>query len=45
MAVLAVMIEAKLKALQDELLHLSSLMQQIRTPNYLPDKKEELFPR
>jgi len=44
MAVLAVMIEAKLKDLQDELLHLSSLMRQIRTPNCLPDKQKELLP-
>lgn len=44
MAVLAVMIEAKLKELQDELLHLSSLMRQIRTPNCLPGKQKELLP-
>lgn len=43
MAVLAVMIEAKLKELQDELLHLSFLMRKIKTPKYLPDIQKELF--
>jgi hypothetical protein len=43
MAVLAVMIEAKLKELQDELLHLSFLMRKIKTPKYLPDIQKGLF--
>lgn len=43
MAVLGVMIEARLKDLRDELLHLSFLMRQFKTPNYLPDKHKELF--
>jgi len=37
------MIEAKLRELQDELWHLSSLMRQFKTPNYLPDKEKKLF--
>jgi dsDNA-specific endonuclease/ATPase MutS2 len=37
MAVLAVMIEAKLKELQDELSHLSIVLQEIRNPDFLPD--------
>ncbi|MGA8179865.1 MAG: hypothetical protein WB792_07375 [Desulfobacterales bacterium] len=37
MAVLAVMIEAKLKELQDELSHLSIVLQEIHNPDFLPD--------
>jgi predicted Rossmann fold nucleotide-binding protein DprA/Smf involved in DNA uptake len=37
MAVLAVMIEAKLKELQDELSHLSIVLQEIRNPDFLSD--------
>jgi dsDNA-specific endonuclease/ATPase MutS2 len=37
MAVLAVMIEAKLKELQDELSHLSIVLQEIRNPDVFPD--------
>jgi hypothetical protein len=38
MAVLAIMIEAKLKELQDELSHLSFLMRQFKIPNHASDK-------
>ena len=38
MAVLGIMIEAKLKELQDELSHLSFLMREFKTPNHLPDE-------
>ena len=38
MAVLAIMMEAKLKDLQDELSHLSNLMKQYHIPNHTPDK-------
>jgi len=38
MAVLAIMIEAKLKELRDELSHLSLLMRQSKIPNHAPDK-------
>lgn len=36
MAVLAIMIEAKLKELRDELTHLSFLMRQFKIPNHTP---------
>jgi dsDNA-specific endonuclease/ATPase MutS2 len=38
MAVLGIMIETKLKELQDELSHLSFLMRKFKTPNHLPDE-------
>ncbi len=38
MAVLGIMIEAKLKDLQDELSHLSFLMRQFKIPNHASDK-------
>jgi len=38
MAVLAIMIEAKLKELQDELSHLSLLMRQFKIPNHASDE-------
>jgi len=38
MAVLGIMIEAKLKELQDELSHLSFLMRQFKIPNHAPDE-------
>ena len=37
MAVLGIMIEAKLKELRDELSHLSLLMRQYKTPNHTSD--------
>jgi hypothetical protein len=37
MAVLAIMIEAKLKELQDELSHLSVVLQEVRKPVFPPD--------
>jgi dsDNA-specific endonuclease/ATPase MutS2 len=39
MAVLAVMIEAKLKELQDELSHLSFVLYEIQKPGFSSDKK------
>jgi hypothetical protein len=44
MAVLAIMIEAKLKELQDELSHLSFLMRQFKIPNHASDECKVLFP-
>lgn len=38
MAVLGLMIEAKLKELRDELSHLSFLMRQFKTPIHAPDE-------
>ena len=38
MAVLGIMIEAKLRELQDELSHLSFLMRQFKTPNHASDE-------
>lgn len=38
MAVLGIMIEAKLKELRDELSHLSLLMRQSKIPNNAPDE-------
>jgi hypothetical protein len=38
MAVLGIMIEAKLKELRDELSHLSLLMRQYKTPNHASDE-------
>ena len=38
MAVLGIMIEAKLKELQDELSHLSFLMRQFKMPNHASDE-------
>lgn len=38
MAVLGIMIEAKLKELQDELSHLSFLMRKFKIPNHAPDE-------
>jgi hypothetical protein len=38
MAVLGIMIEAKLKELRDELAHLSLLMRQYKTPNHASDE-------
>ncbi|MBU0768214.1 MAG: hypothetical protein KJ687_03870 [Proteobacteria bacterium] len=38
MAVLGIMIEAKLKELQDELSHLSFLMRQFKIPNHALDE-------
>jgi len=38
MAVLGIMIEAKLKELQDELSHLSLLMRQFKIPNHASDE-------
>jgi dsDNA-specific endonuclease/ATPase MutS2 len=38
MAVLAIMIEAKLKDLRDELSHLSILMRQFKIPTHAPDE-------
>ncbi len=40
MAVLGIMIEAKLKDLRDELSHLSFLMRQFKTPIHAPDKQK-----
>ena len=38
MAVLGILIEAKLKELQDELSHLSSLMRQFKIPNHASEE-------
>ncbi len=38
MAVLGIMIEAKLKELRNELSHLSLLMRQFKIPNHAPDE-------
>jgi len=43
MAVLAILIEAKLKELQDELSHLSSLMRQFKISNHASDEYKALF--
>lgn len=44
MAVLGIMIEAKLKELQDELSNLSFVMRQFKIPTHLSGKQKETFP-
>ena len=43
MAVLGIMMEAKLKELQDELTHLSFLMRSLKTPIHPPGRQKELL--
>ena len=43
MAVLGILIEAKLKELQDELSHLSSLMRQFKISDHASDEYKALF--